>query len=229
MSRTAARSPAIDHEFGRPELLAQALTHRSAGDRNNERLEFLGDGILNFVVADELFRRFPEATEGDLSRLRARLVRRETLAEIGAERRLGEALTLGQGELRSGGHRRTSILADAVEAVIGAIYLDAGFEACAAIVRAWFAERLANLPPAEALKDAKTRLQEFLQGRRMALPDYELDRAEGADHARTFHVIVRIPALGIEHRAAGSSRRRAEQAAAALALESLERGRDAHR
>ncbi|MEM9305094.1 MAG: ribonuclease III [Pseudomonadota bacterium] len=212
----------LAERFRDPRLLDQALTHRSAGNRNNERLEFLGDGILNFVIAAELFARRPEADEGDLSRLRATLVRKETLAEVARELGLGDALKLGQGEMRSGGFRRASILADALEAVLGALYIDSGFDGCADVIRDWFAKRLDHLPAAAALKDAKTRLQEYLQARQIPLPEYDLDRTEGADHARIFHVVVRIPDRGIELAASGSSRRKAEQAAAALALEAVE-------
>ena len=211
----------LGYRFNQERLLEQALTHRSAGNRNNERLEFLGDGILNFVVASELYHRFPDASEGDLSRLRAKLVRRDTLAAVAAELALGEVLIMGQGEMRSGGHRRASILSDALEAVLGAVYLDGGFDACAALIRRWYATRLESLPPAEQLKDAKTRLQERLQSRGLPLPEYELVDARGADHARTFRVACRIPAHAIEAFAEGSSRRKAEQAAAAGALQAL--------
>ncbi|MDX1569468.1 MAG: ribonuclease III [Xanthomonadales bacterium] len=214
--------PGLDYRFENPGLLRQALTHRSAGNPNNERLEFLGDSILNFVVADELFQRFPDADEGDLSRLRAKLVRKETLAAIANDLALGEHLNLGQGEKRSGGQRRSSILADAVEAVLGAVFLDGGYGPAADLIRAWFKDRVANLPPAEQLKDAKTRLQEYLQGRQLGLPDYELLRAEGADHARTFFVACDVPGLSVRVERSGSSRRKAEQAAAAAALEAID-------
>ncbi len=212
----------IAYRFNDPSLADQALTHRSAGNSNNERLEFLGDGVLNFIVADLLYQAFYDASEGDLSRQRARLVRKETLADIARQLGLGELLTLGPGESRSGGFRRDSILGDAVEALLGAVYLDGGFDAAAALVREWYAPRIAALPPAEELKDAKTRLQEALQGRSLPLPDYELVGASGPDHARSFDVRCRVHKLGIEVTAKGSSRRRAEQAAAQFVLARLD-------
>ena len=207
--------------FARTELLQQALTHRSAGSSNNERMEFLGDSILDFVISDELYRRFPRASEGDLSRLRARLVRRDTLANLARELDLGSHLVLGSGELKSGGKRRDSILADALEAVLGAIYLDAGFSTCQNVIREWFAARLDSLPPAEELKDPKTRLQEYLQARKNALPHYRLLRAEGADHARTFHVRCEIEGVEVAAEATGSRLRKAEQESARRALQSI--------
>lgn len=212
---------ALSYRFARPELLGEALTHRSAGRLNNERLEFLGDAVLNFLIAEALFRRVPAANEGDLSRLRANLVRRETLAEIAGEMSLGESLVLGPGELKSGGFRRNSILADALEAVIGAVYLDGGFDACAALVERLFASRLESLPSTESLKDPKTRLQEFLQGRQMPLPAYRLESEAGEPHKRVFHVTCDIEGLAEPVRASGRSRRAAEQEAARLALEAL--------
>jgi ribonuclease-3 len=211
----------LGHDFGDSGLLEQALTHRSAGNRNNERLEFLGDGALNFAIAAELYRRFPDAAEGDLSRQRARLVRKETLASVAAEQGLGDVLILGSGELKSGGHRRSSILADALEAVLGAIYLDAGFATCEGIVLKLFEQQLQQLPPADDLKDPKTRLQEFLQGRQLPVPDYQTVDTQGADHARIFTVRVTVPALKCHAEAQGSSRRKAEQAAAKLMLQDL--------
>ncbi len=208
--------------LARSDLLRQALTHRSAGSRNNERLDFLGDSILDLVIAEELYRRFPNASEGDLSRLRARLVRRDTLANIARELKLGAQLVLGSGELKSGGKRRASILADALEAVLGAVFLDRGFDSCRGLVREWFAARLDSLPPAEELKDPKTRLQEFLQARQRALPRYRLVKAEGADHARTFHVRCEIDGVAEPTEASGSSLRRAEQECARLALDKIQ-------
>ncbi|HKK14468.1 MAG TPA: ribonuclease III, partial [Gammaproteobacteria bacterium] len=158
-------SRAIGYRFDDQRLLEYALTHRSAGSRNNERLEFLGDAVLGLVMAEALYRAFPRATEGELSRLRATLVKRETLAEVARALALGDYLTLGSGELKSGGFRRDSILADALEAVFGALYMDGGFEAAGRLIRDLFRERLEDLPSAAALKDAKTRLQELLQGR----------------------------------------------------------------
>ena len=210
--------------LARPDLMRQALTHRSAGSRNNERLEFLGDSLLDLVIAEELYRRFPDASEGDLSRLRARLVRRDTLANVARELDLGSQLVLGSGERKSGGKRRASILADALEAILGAVFLDRGFEACRELVASWFAARLDSLPPAEDLKDPKTRLQEHLQASQRPLPRYRLVKAEGADHARTFHVRCEIEGESDATEASGPSLRRAEQECARLALAKL-RGR----
>ncbi|GIX22047.1 MAG: ribonuclease 3 [Gammaproteobacteria bacterium] len=212
----------LGHRFSDPDLLARALTHRSAGGANNERLEFLGDSLLSLVIAEELYRRHPELSEGDLSRLRAALVNRETLAELAAELGLGERLALGPGELKSGGFRRRSILADALEAVLGAVYLDAGFEAAADLVRRLWAARLdAPVDPA-ALKDAKTRLQEWLQGRGRALPAYDVVAVEGKPHAQRFTVQCRVEGLDAPVIGEGASRRQAEQRAAEAALAKLE-------
>lgn len=212
----------LDYRFRRKKLLQDALTHRSAGSHNNERLEFLGDGVLNFIVADELFRRVPEASEGDLSRLRALLVRKETLARLAGQLALGEALVMGAGELKTGGHRRQSTLGDALEAVVGAVYLDGGFEACRNVVLRLFSELLDDLPPLDDLKDAKTRLQEYLQGKRLPLPEYALKAEHGAEHARTFEVSCTVSGLGRAVLGTGRSRRRAEQDAARRALALLE-------
>jgi ribonuclease-3 len=198
-----------------------ALTHRSCGKKNNERLEFLGDSIVNFVIADDLFQRFPEAREGQLSRLRARMVKGETLAEIGRELNLGDYLRLGPGELKSGGYRRGSILADAVEALIGAIYLDSNLEVVRGYILGWFEQRLTELDIDEALKDSKTRLQEFLQSRRLPLPTYELVKVEGEAHAQTFTIMCHIEPLKKATEGVGSSRRQAEQESAKHALASL--------
>lgn len=217
-----AELEALPYRFARPELLGEALTHRSAGPRNNERLEFLGDAVLNFLIADALFRRAPDADEGGLSRLRANLVRRETLAEIAAELRLGESLVLGPGELKSGGFRRQSILADALEAVVGAVYLDGGFGACEALVDRLFRERLDSLPSTDSLKDSKTRLQEYLQARQAPLPNYRLVSQEGEPHRRVFRVACEIEGVTGPVEATGRSRRAAEQEAARRALKALE-------
>ncbi|QEQ97640.1 ribonuclease III [Neptunomonas concharum] len=200
-----------------------ALTHRSCGKNNNERLEFLGDSIVNFVIADDLFERFPKAREGQLSRLRARMVKGETLAEIARELQLGDYLRLGPGELKSGGYRRDSILADSVEALIGAIYLDSDLEVVRGFILGWFAERLEKLDIDEALKDSKTRLQEFLQSRRLELPEYELISVEGEAHAQVFHICCHISPLQAPTEGVGSSRRQAEQEAAKQALLRLEK------
>ncbi|WP_006747884.1 ribonuclease III [Thioalkalivibrio paradoxus] len=203
--------------------LEQALTHRSAGSRHNERMEFLGDAVLGLVIADALYERLPDAPEGDLTRLRAALVNRTALAELARAAGLEGALTLGQGERKSGGQRRESILADTLEALIGATYHAAGFEAARAFVLRLYAERLSDLPSAESLKDPKTRLQEWLQGRGEALPEYRVLEISGPDHRRQFVVEVWLPSQGWGQRGAGSGRRRAEQAAAEAALERLRR------
>lgn len=216
------RGDRIGHPFSDPGLLAQALTHRSAGAPHNERLEFLGDSIVNMLVAQALYERWPKADEGALTRARAELVREPALAVIARALELGERLTLGAGEMKTGGHRRDSILADTFEAVVAAIYLDAGFEACRAVVLPWFEASLAALPATgRPEKDPKTRLQEWLQGRQRALPQYELVSESGDDHAKTFRVrcILTEPAAGTEGE--GPSRRLAEQQAAAAALELL--------
>lgn len=202
-------------------LMNQALRHRSAGGRHNERLEFLGDAILNFVVAAELYARRPDACEGELSRLRALLVKEDSLARIARALHLGDYLQLGAGELKSGGFRRASILADALEAVIGACYLHAGFEAAAVLIRNLFADALAHLPDAETLKDPKTRLQEYLQARQRPLPVYEVCDISGAAHHQTFTVLCRVEGIDTPGQGVGSSRRKAEQAAAQTLLERL--------
>jgi ribonuclease-3 len=201
-----------------PALFAAALTHRSASGKNYERLEFLGDAVLNLVVAEHLYRAFPDATEGDLSRLRARVVSSEPLAEAAAELALGEALHLGSGELKTGGFRRKSILADALEAVCGALFLDGGFDVAARVIDELFRARIAALPPPDALKDAKTLLQEYLQSRGIALPRYTVERVEGEAHAQVFWVICDVASLHARASGSGSSRRRAEQEAAEKVL-----------
>lgn len=203
-------------------LFAAALTHRSASGANNERLEFLGDAVLNLVVAEHLYRVFPDCTEGDLSRLRARIVSSEPLAEVAASLGLGEVLRLGSGELKTGGFRRKSILADALEAVCGALFLDGGLDVARRVIEVLFQSRIAALPPAEALKDAKTRLQEYLQSRGHALPRYTVERVEGEAHAQVFWVKCEVTGLGLLARGSGSSRRRAEQEAAGRILQRLE-------
>ena len=211
----------LGHEFQDPGLFQQALTHRSHVGDNNERLEFLGDAILGFVIAETLYQRLPKAREGELSRMRASLVKRETLAEVARDLKLGDHLQLGSGELKSGGFRRDSTLADALEALFGAIYLDSDFATCRARILDLFTPRLEALPSAAALKDPKTRLQEFLQGRHIALPEYEILETHGNEHNRRFRVLCRVDELDIRYEGSGSSRRRAEQDAAAGALESL--------
>jgi ribonuclease-3 len=210
------------HGFRDPALLAQALTHRSAGAPHNERLEFLGDALVGLIVAEALYLRWPKADEGAMTRARAELVRESSLARIARDLELGSRITLGPGEMKSGGHRRDSILSDAFEAVVGAIYLDAGFEACREAVMPLFEASLAALPAGGFGKDPKTRLQEWLQARQRPLPAYELLSESGEEHARTFHVrcLLSDPALGAE--GSGSSRRAAEQEAASAVLHQLE-------
>lgn len=216
----------LGHEFTDHGLLKLALTHRSHGASNNERLEFLGDSILNFVIAEDLYQRFPKAREGQLSRLRASLVKGATLAEVAVGLQLGDALRLGQGEMKSGGNERESILADAVEAVIGAIYLDCGLEPARRCIIDWYAERLAGLNLKNTEKDSKTRLQELLQARQQALPEYQLDRVEGQAHDQLFTVSCRTGLLPQACQGIGRSRRYAEQQAAHRALQLLEEAQD---
>lgn len=210
----------LRYTFIKPALLLQALTHRSMGAENNERLEFLGDSILNFTAAAELFQAMPNADEGTLSRYRALLVKGETLTEIADELSLSELLILGEGELKSGGHRRKSTLADSVEAIIGAVYLDSGLDESTALVRRLLASRLGNLPQADELKDPKTRLQERMQKDALELPAYELVATYGKAHEQQFEVSCTIadakPTKGL-----GTSRRKAEQSAAAAMLAQL--------
>jgi ribonuclease-3 len=212
----------LGYAFRDKTLLATALTHRSYGVPHYERLEFLGDGVLDFVVAAILYRRFPDLPEGDLSRLRSNLVRQDTLHQLALRLDLGACLRLGEGEMKSGGQRRPSILADVQEAIFGAIYLDSGFEATAGVIERLFAEQVASLVPGQATKDPKTRLQEWLQGRRLALPNYLLSGTSGVAHAQMFHVLCQIDSHNIHAKGEGSSRRLAEQAAAANALSMLE-------
>ena len=217
-----AFSRRVGHTFDDMALLELAMTHRSFGGQNNERLEFLGDSIVNFVIAEALFERFPQAREGQLSRLRARLVRGQTLAELAREMEFGECLRLGSGEMKSGGHRRDSILADAVEAVLGAIYLDAGMEVTRTRVLAWYVERLESLDLQDTQKDPKTRLQEFLQSRQSPLPRYEVVSVEGEAHDQTFTVECHVELLATHTLGTGPSRRHAEQQAAELAILQLD-------
>ncbi len=211
----------LGYTFENIDHLKLALTHRSYGGRNNERLEFLGDSIVNFVIAEALYHQFTEAREGQLSRLRARLVKGVTLAELAREFDLGDYLLLGSGELKSGGYRRDSILADAMEAVIGAIYNDAGMEVCRERVLVWYKDRLKNLNLNDTQKDPKTLLQEFLQSRQQALPKYEVISVEGEAHDQTFSVECEVVLLEKKTLGVGSSRRNAEQQAAQEALQIL--------
>ncbi len=214
--------PHIDYTFQDPGLLKLALSHCSFGQNNNERLEFLGDSILGFIMAEELYTRFPQAREGQLSRMRADLVQRSTLAELARELNIGPALRLGSGEIKSGGADRDSILADALEAVISAIYCDAGLKSCRKIVLGWFSTRLESIDLEAQSKDAKTRLQEHLQAIKAALPDYEVLEIAGKDHQQTFEVLCHIEILPEPAKGSGSSRREAEQAAAESALKALD-------
>ena len=209
----------VPHEMA---LFEAAFTHRSAPGRiNNERLEFLGDAVLNLLAAELLYQRFPAASEGDLSRLRARLVSTAPLAEAAQSLGLGDELRLGSGELKTGGFRRESILADALEALIGAVYLDAGLEAARAVVARFCEPLIDTLPPPEDLKDPKTRLQELLQGRGLALPEYRVEQVSGEPHLQHFSVRCEVPELHIATAGEGSSRRRADQDAAHRVLDSL--------
>ena len=216
-------SRALGYRFGDPQLLQAAVTHRSAGSQNNERLEFLGDAVLGYIVAEWLFEQFPKATEGQLSRLRASLVKRATLAEIARQLNLGDYLLLGSGELKSGGFRRDSILADAMEAILGAIVLDSGngLEQCCACIHRLLASKVGELSPGEELKDPKTRLQELLQSRKLDLPAYDVVEVTGKAHHQRFAVECRVDAMQQCVRGEGSSRRRAEQAAAEAMLDRL--------
>ncbi len=210
------------HAFADPGLLQQALTHRSAGSPHNERLEFLGDAVLGTLVAEALYARWPGADEGALTRARAELVRESALAELARRLEVGARLVLGPGEMKSGGHRRDSILSDALEAVIGAIYLDAGFEACRRAVLPWFEAAVEAVPASKVGKDAKTRLQEWLQARQRPLPQYELLSEGGEEHARIFQVRVRLVEPPLSAEGEGASRRAAEQQAAEAVLGQIE-------
>lgn len=211
----------LGHEFSDPDLLRRALTHRSHSSQNNERLEFLGDGVLNFLVAHQLYQRFPKLPEGDLSRLRAQLVKEQTLSEIAISLNLGESLRLGEGELKSGGWRRPSVLADAVEAILGAVFLDGGYPAADALVQRLFLPLLQNIDPKAIGKDAKSLLQEWLQGRKLDLPEYTVLATEGEAHCQTFLVSCHIAKFQITTEGRGASRRAAEQLAAQSAYELL--------
>lgn len=213
----------LGYRFNEPALLRQALTHRSYGAQHNERLEFLGDSVLNCSIARALFDQFPELPEGTLSRLRANLVCQESLADIAVELKLGEHLLLGEGELKSGGFRRPSILADALESILGAVFLDGGFEAVRGVVLQLFNSKLREIDPKVSGKDAKTQLQEWLQGHRYPLPDYQLAGTEGEAHDQEFIVACAIPALKLSTEGRGKSRRAAEQEAARLALAQVEK------
>lgn len=223
MPRTDPRAGVFDaHAFADPSLLHQALTHRSAGAPHNERLEFLGDAVLGVIVSDALYARWPKADEGSLTRARAELVRESSLAAVARELDLGPRLVLGAGELKSGGHRRDSILSDALEAVFAAVYLDAGLDTCRDVVLPLFEKTFVALAGGRVAKDAKTRLQEWLQGRQRPLPVYELVSESGDDHAKLFlaRCTTLDPPLAADGE--GTSRRNAEQVAAAALLDKLD-------
>lgn len=215
----AGASELLGYAFKRPELLRQALTHRSFGSPNNERLEFLGDSVLNCAVASCLFRLYPKLSEGELSRLRAHLVKEQTLAEIARRLNLGKQLVLGEGEVRSGGADRPSILADGLEALLGAVYLDGGFPAAEEMVSSLYNGYLENIDPQAMGKDPKTLLQEYLQGRRLALPQYSIVSTTGEAHKQLFQVECLIQDLDVRSLGKGHSRRSAEQNAAQIAYQ----------
>jgi len=217
---------ALDYSFTDPNLLRQALTHRSYGVPHNERLEFIGDAILNCVVALTLYERYPDLPEGDLSRVRAHLVNKDMLAQVARRLGLGAMIRLGEGEIRSGGAARASILADVMEAVFGAVFLDAGFAEARRTIGAAYADLLRDADPATLGKDPKTRLQEWLQAQRLPVPEYAIVATTGEAHAQQFSVECRIPGLAIVATGSGASRRAAEQDAAASALAAI-RSKDA--
>lgn len=211
----------LDYRFSNEALLEQALTHRSVGKHNNERLEFLGDSILSFVISSDLYHRFADIDEGRLSRIRASLVKGETLAKLAGELSLGDYLHLGSGELKSGGFRRASILADALESIFGAVYLDSDIATAERIILRLFEPRLQKLDPGKALKDPKTRLQEYLQAKQQPLPVYEVVEVRGKSHNQHFTVSCHVEILSEPVLAEGSSRRKAEQQAAEEVLRQL--------
>ncbi|MBF0220332.1 MAG: ribonuclease III [Gammaproteobacteria bacterium] len=215
---------ALGHHFATPRYLEEALSHRSIGSHNNERLEFLGDAVLSMVITAELYRRFTHVDEGQLSRMRAALVKGDNLAAMARDLHLGDYLRLGPGELKSGGFRRDSILADSFEAVIGAIYLDAGIVVCEAFIQRHFADQLEAMNPLQAGKDPKTRLQELLQSRHQPLPRYEVVATDGDAHRQVFQISCEVAMLAEAVTASSNSRRKAEQIAAAKALELIQHG-----
>ncbi len=211
----------LQYRFQDAELFQQALTHRSAAQHNNERLEFLGDAVLDFVVSETVYLARPDAPEGDLSKLRASLVKDETLAQIAVELELGEHLILGGGERKTGGHRRGSILADALEAIFGAVFLDSGFDAAKGIIDRVYEQRYRDLPDVGDLRDPKTRLQEWLQARKMALPNYDLVAVSGQDHKQRFSVSCSVVEKSAVTEGESTTRRKAEQTAARKMIELL--------
>ncbi|RUM90351.1 MAG: ribonuclease III [Thiomicrospira sp.] len=215
-------SKSLGYQYKNIEFLQRALTHRSMGAKNNERLEFLGDSLVNFMIADALFHQFHKISEGDLSRIRAFLVKGETLAKIGKEYQLSDYLMLGPGELKSGGYRRESIIADTVEAIIASVYEDGGLDACRAFVMRLYENRLKELDPSKIGKDPKTRLQEFLQSNREQLPEYSVMTVNGPAHAQEFTVSCYVAKLNRKFEATATNRRKAEQVAAQEALDILE-------
>ncbi|WP_019896094.1 ribonuclease III [Hydrogenovibrio halophilus] len=224
--RLGQLSAKLGYTFKDPSFLVRALTHRSMGAKNNERLEFLGDSLVNFMIADALFHQFGGISEGDLSRVRAHLVKGETLAKIGREYDLSDYLMLGPGELKSGGYRRSSIIADAVEAIIAAVYEDGGLDACRDFVTRIYQGRMADLDPDKVGKDPKTRLQEILQARQADLPEYSVISVNGPAHAQEFTISCFVGTMDRKFEAVATSRRKAEQLAAEEALQVLEKGND---
>ena len=211
----------LDYEFNDVRLLEQALTHRSAPGPNNERFEFLGDAVLDFVISEVVFRAHPMAPEGDLSRLRSSLVKDTSLAALAADLGVGEHLIMGSGERKTGGHRRESILADALEAIFGAVYLDAGFDAARVVIERTFGERLEDFPSVDELRDPKTRLQEWLQARQLGLPEYELAEITGQAHRQRFEISCKVEGMSTTTTGSGTSRRNAEQESAMKMLDEL--------
>ena len=212
----------LQYQFSDPQLLTLALSHRSCGSSNNERLEFLGDAVLGMAISSFLFKRFPDAREGDLSRIRSQIVRAESLAGIARQLDLGPELLLGPGEMKSGGHRRDSILGDTVEALLGAVFLDSGLEAVETCIQNWFKESLGTLTLDSPVKDAKTALQEWLQARGKPLPEYRVVKTQGEDHSRLFTMSCKIDAVEKAAEATASSRRKAEQLVAEELVKKLE-------
>lgn len=224
MDKTATwLKKSLDYEFQNSQLLEQALTHRSAPGINNERLEYLGDAVLDFVISEAVYLQRPDAPEGVLSRLRSSLVKDTTLAELSIDLGFGEHLILGPGEKKSGGHRRASILADALEAIFGAVYLDSGFDEARRIIHNAFAGRLVEIPDSAGLRDPKTRLQEFVQSRRISLPNYQVEKIDGEAHKQTFSVRCTIVELDASTTGQGTTRRDAEQESAQHMLALLEK------
>ncbi|MBL4908799.1 MAG: ribonuclease III [Alteromonadaceae bacterium] len=218
-------SKRLGYQFNNAELLEQALTHRSAKGVHNERLEFLGDSVLGFVIAEDLYQKFPQSSEGELTRMRSSLVKGVTLAELARDFDLGDYLILGPGELKSGGFRRDSILEDAIEAIIGAIFLDADMDTIKAVILQWFESRLSQMNPANEQKDPKSRLQEYLQGRKIPLPQYEVIQIAGQSHQQEFTVRCSSEKLAIAVTTKGASRRKAEQEGALQLLEKIKHGK----